>query len=155
MLNTRFISIILSFTLFSCYNIKEVTIIGIENFKVKKIHKEGMQTEIAVKIKNPNDFGFYVYSGKADISFSNLPLGKAQLANKIYIDKKSTATYHLLLNTSFDKISMQDIINTIALSGMGKVKINGRIKVGKFLFRKKITTNYEGNPLQMHFNNQP
>jgi len=146
-----FLFSILSLILSSCHSYKEVSLLGIENFSIKKITKKELQTEIAVQIKNPNNFGFYIYSGKANINLSNIPLGKAVLTKKVYIAPHSTGTYPLLLNTTFDKISLQDIISNFSLSGIGKIKIDGHIKVGKFLIRKKIKTNYEGSPL--HFSN--
>jgi len=146
-----FLFLILSLFLSSCSSYKEVTIQGIENFSIKKINKKEMQTEIVVKIKNPNNFGFYIYSGKANIYLSNIPLGKAVLSKKVYIAPNSTETYPFLLNTSFDKISLQDVISNFSLSGIGKIKIDGHVKVGKFLIRRKIKINYEGSPL--HFSN--
>lgn len=132
----------------SCYNFKEVSVLGIKSFKIKKITTKEMDTELSVSIKNPNEFGFYIYSGKANVYFSNLSLGKATLEKQIYIPARSTGTYTLLLHTTFDKISMQDIINSIGLSHIGKVKIDGHIKVGKFFFiRKKIKVDYEGHPM--------
>ncbi|GIV26821.1 MAG: hypothetical protein KatS3mg027_0635 [Bacteroidia bacterium] len=145
--------IILTFSIIftSCLSIKDVSVQGIEQFKVKKISKEGMQTEITVKIKNPNNFGFYIYSGKADVQFMNLPLGTATLMKKIYIPANSSESYNLLLNTTFDKITMQDILNTLYQPNSFRLKIHGHIKAGKFLLRKKIPTNYEGNPLSLNF----
>lgn len=143
-----YITIIVVFLLFtSCYNYKEVSIMGVEDFQIKKINKDGMQTEVAVKIKNPNNFGFHIYSGKANIVLGRIPLGKASLMKKVHIPAHSTGTYKLMINTSFDKITMKDIISSVDLSNIQKVKIDGYIKVGKFLLRKKIPTNYEGNLL--------
>lgn len=143
--------ILFSIILTSCLSVKEVSLQEIEQFKIKKITKEGMQTEITVKIKNPNNFGFYIYSGQADVQFINLPLGKAHLIKKIYIPAHSTESYNLLLNTTFDKITMQDILNTLYKPNSLKLKINGHIKVGKFLLRKKIYTQFEGNPINLSF----
>lgn len=140
-----FFASLLLFT--SCYNYKEVSVLGIQDFQILKLNKEGIQTDISVKIKNPNKFGFNIYSGSANISLSKISLGKAKLVKKVYIPAESTGTYHLILNTSFDKITMQDVINSIGFSGLPKLKIDGHIKVGKFLIRKKIPVNYEGSPL--------
>lgn len=130
----------------SCHSVKDVRVSGIQNFKIKKINKEGIEAELSVIIQNPNSFGFYVYAGKAQVFLSNIPLGKARLIKKVYIPAQSSASYDLVLRTSFDKISMRDIMSNISLSGIGKVKIEGYVRVGKFLFRKKVPVHYEGSP---------
>jgi len=142
-----FFATLLLFT--SCYNYKEVSVLGIQDFQILKLNKEGIQTDISVKIKNPNKFGFTIYSGSANITLSKISLGKAKLVKKVFIPAESTGTYHLILNTSFDKITMQDVINSISFSGLPKLKIDGHIKVGRFLIRKKIPVHYEGSPLNI------
>ncbi len=149
-----YINFIISFIFFtSCLSYKQPSISGVQNFQIKKISKEGMQSEIAVKIKNPNDFGFYIYSGKADIYVGKIPLGEAKLSKKVYVPAKSMGVYNLLVSTSFEKITMQDIIKSMSLSDIQKIKVDGYIIVGKFLYRKKIKANYEGDLLNsINFN---
>lgn len=147
------LSIIFSVLFTSCYQYKEVKVTSIENFNLKKIDKKEMITEITVKIKNPNNFSFNIYSGKAAIFWGNIPLGKAHLQKKVPIPASSNGTYTLTLKTSFEKINLQDIIQNFNFSNVSKMKINGHIKAGRFLLRKKIKTDYEGNPLNnLHFN---
>ncbi len=139
--------IFIVFLLASCYSYKDVSVSGIESFSIKKLDKKEMTAEIGVKVKNPNDFGFTIYSGKADIYFAKIKLGRAGLEKKVRIPAQSSGTYFLLLRVSFDKISMQDIINNFSFNNLSKIKINGHIKAGKWIFRKTIKTEYEGNLL--------
>lgn len=147
MMKKVFTSISLIFMLSSCYTYKEVTVQGIEGFSIKKIDKKEMHSEVVIKIKNPNHFSFNIYSGKANVTLGKIPLGTATLQKKVHIPANSTGTYTLALKTSFEKISMQDIINSISFSDFGKIKTDGYIKVGKTFYRKKIHTTFEGNPL--------
>lgn len=139
--------IFILFSLASCHSYKEVSVSGIESFSIKKLDKKEMTAEIGVKVKNPNDFGFTVYSGKADIYLAKMKLGNARLEKKVRIPAQSSGTYFLLLRVSFDKINLQDIINNFSFNNLAKMKIDGHIKAGKFIFRKKIKTEYEGNLL--------
>ncbi|MCX7727879.1 MAG: LEA type 2 family protein [Bacteroidia bacterium] len=136
------------FFLSSCRQYKEVSVSGIESFSIKKIDKKEMLTEIKVNIKNPNDFSFNIYSGKANIYLGKILLGNAKLQKKVHVPAHSSESYTLLLKTSFEKINLQDLINNFTLSDIGKLKISGHIKAGKFIVRKKIKTEYEGRPFQ-------
>lgn len=129
----------------SCYDFKEVSVQGIQGFKIKKIDKKEMLSEVVVKLKNPNSFGFTVYSGKADVKVGSIPLGKATLEKKVHIPANSSGTYTLTLKTSFEKINFQDVISNFSFSSINKIKVSGYVKAGKFIFRKKINTEYESN----------
>ncbi len=137
----------------SCKEMKDVEVKGIENFKITKMNKEGLNAIISVKIKNPNNFGFTIYSGQADVTLSNIPLGTSHLQKKIFIKANEEAVYDLYLHTSFEKINMKDILASITFSNFGKIKIDGYIKAGKVLLRKKIKVHYEGSPLSMGVTN--
>lgn len=102
-----------------------------------------MEAEISVQIKNPNSFGFKIFSGKAEVYFGGILLGKAKLVKKVKIPKNSDGVYDMRLNTSFDKISIKDIMSGILNSDAGKLKIKGYIKVGNFFYRKKVYTEDE------------
>lgn len=141
------------FTFLSCCQYKDVSITGIQNFRIRKIDKKEMFIEIDVQLKNPNDFSFNIYSGKASIYLGKILLGKAVLQKKVHIPANSYSTYTLLLKTSFEKLSIQDILNNLNMSNIGTLKMDGYVKAGKILFRKKIKTEYEGKILNNLLNN--
>ncbi len=122
----------------SCFGeLKEISIISINDFKVTKLTAEGIEGEIKVTINNPNTIGFKVFRSKADIMYGDLKLGKAKLVKKVKIPANSNTEHTFLLKGNFKDASMADIPGLL----MGKSKqmeIKGYIKAGKWYYKKRF-----------------
>ena len=82
----RLLVLILAVTFSSCKEFKEVEVVGVKDFKLKKIGLEGIEALIELNIKNPNNMGFSIYPSEFDITFSGMNLGKAKLKKRVHID---------------------------------------------------------------------
>lgn len=126
----------------SCKEFKEVEVIGVENFKIKKISLEGIEADIKLKIKNPNSFGFSIYPSEFDVIFSSLNLGKAKLKKRVHIDSNCEKGYIFELNTSFTGMNLLDLTKLISGSNLGSLQVKGDLKVGKMWVKKKFPVDY-------------
>ena len=137
-----FISI-LSLALFSCKGIKEINIIGVDNFSITKINKEKLEGEIKLKIKNDNAFGFFIYPSEFNIVYSGINLGVAKLNKRVHIDKNRENIYTCNLKTKLADLNPFEIINLLNISKLGKIEIKGTLITGKFIFvKKRFEVNY-------------
>lgn len=94
-----YISIIVSLTFISsCKEMEEITVTSVDGFHLNKIDTKGIDAEIKLKIKNPNNMGFSIYPSNFDIVFSGIRLGKAKLDKTVHIDGKTERVYSFKLN---------------------------------------------------------
>jgi len=124
--------------LFSCISeFKELSVSSIDDFKVTKLTKDGIEGEIKVTIKNPNAMGFKVFRSKADIMYGGMKLGKAKIVKKVKIPANSSAEHTFLLKGNLKDVSMAELPSLL----MGKNKqmeIKGYIKAGKWYYKKRF-----------------
>jgi LEA14-like dessication related protein len=126
----------------SCKNIEEVKISSVEKFYLNKISLENIDGELQLKINNPNNYGFSIYPSEFEIIFSGIRLGKAKLSKAVKLHKKTEKVYIFKLNTKISELNPLDALQLINLKNIGKIEINGDLKVGKLFLRKKIPINY-------------
>ncbi len=127
-----------SLSLCSCVTeFKELSVSSIDDFKVTKLTADGIEGEIKVSIKNPNNMSFKVFRSKADIMYGGMKLGKAKIVKKVKIPANSSATHTFLLKGNTKDITIAELPGLL----MGKNKqmeIKGYIKAGKLFIRKKF-----------------
>lgn len=121
---------------------KEIKVTSVEGFYVNKLTVENIDAEIKVKIDNPNKMGFSVYPSEFDVIFSGIRLGKAKLSKRVRLNAGSERVYSFKLNSKLSELNPLDILRLINLDNLGKIEVNGDLKVGKFYFKKKFPVNY-------------
>ena len=134
--------LVLLFSISSCKEFKEVKVIGVENFKIKKVSLEGIEADIKLTIKNPNAFGFSIYPSEFDIIFSSLNLGKAKLKNRVHIDSNCEKGYVFELNSSFKGMNLMDLTKLVSGLNLGALQVKSDLKVGKIWVKKKFPIDY-------------
>lgn len=134
------ISLILMISGFvSCADIKEVNYTGVKGFKVNKLDISGLDGDVMLGIKNPNNFGFSIYRSKFDVTYNNVHLGTAKLTKRVHIEANGQKTYAFNLKSNFKNANLADIMTLMGGGARGTMQIRGDLKVGKFfLFRKKF-----------------
>jgi LEA14-like dessication related protein len=138
----KLVIILTSVFLFSCREMKEIKITSVEGFYVNKLSIENIDAEIKVKIDNPNKTGFSVYPSEFDVIFSGIRLGKATLNKRVHLNAKSEKVYSFKLNSKLSELNPLEILGLMNSQNLGKIEVNGDLKVGKFYFKKKIPVNY-------------
>lgn len=123
---------------FSCISeFKELSVSSINDFKVTKMSPQGIEGEIKVTIKNPNNMTFKIFRSNADIMYGDVKLGKAKIAKKVKIPANSSEEHTFILKGDLKDVSMADLPSLL----MGKNKqmeIKGHIKAGKWYYKKKF-----------------
>lgn len=132
-----FLVAIAFFTTSCLTELKEISVNGIENFKVTKLSKNGIEGEVYVSIKNPNNIGFKIFRSKADIYYGGTYLGKAKLSKKVKVSANSNATYTFKLKGDLKDVGFGDLAGLFA--GQKKqMEIKGHIKAGKWFYKKRF-----------------
>lgn len=137
------LSILLLVVFFSsCRNFKEVQITGVKGFKVNKINTEGIDGDIMIGIKNPNNLGFSIYRSEFDVSYSGVYLGKAKLTKRVHINANAESVYSFNLKNDFKGANLMDVMKLLSGSMLkNTIEIKGNLKVGKLYLKKKIPVN--------------
>jgi len=125
----------------SCRTIKAVEVVGIKNVKLKQIDAKGLKADIFITIKNTNDFGFTIYPSQCNILLNNIQLGKAKLQKRVNIDARCEKTYAFNLSSEDANLNPINLLE-IMTSQYAKLELDGYLKTGKLLIRKKFKINY-------------
>jgi LEA14-like dessication related protein len=118
------------------------TVSRTDNFKVSKMTPQGIEGEITVDIKNPNSVGFNIYKSGFDVTYGGVYLGKAWMKKKIRIPGNSDKTHTFYLKSDFKDKSLMDITSLMSGKG-GQLEIKGKLKVGKWFYKKKFEINHK------------
>ena len=134
--------VIASIFLISCREAKEIKVKSVEGFYVNKLTVENIDADLKLKIDNPNTIGFSIYPSEFDVVFSGIRLGKAKLNKRVHLNANSEKVYTFKINSKLSELNPMDILRLINLDNLGKIEVNGDLKVGKFYFKKTYPVNY-------------
>lgn len=144
-----FLLLLTALVVLSCEEFKQADVVGVNNFKIKKINLEGLEADIELCIKNSNSMGFSIYPSEFDIIFSGLNLGKAKLKKRVHIDANCQKNYVFELNSSFKGLSLMDITKMLSASKLGQIQVKGDLKAGKFWVKKRFPIDYKTSSYNM------
>lgn len=126
----------------SCKEFEEVKVTGVKSFRLTKMGSEGIEGEVIIGIKNPNDYGFSIYPSEFDITYSGIKMGKARLYKRVHIDGNSEKPYVFKLKTSLKDMNLIDIMGLVGGGKLGKIEVKGTLKAGKFYLKKRIPVDF-------------
>jgi LEA14-like dessication related protein len=138
----RGIVLIFLLSLVSCRPFEDISLKSVDGFYLKKLTKDGIDSELKLNIQNPNKVGFTIYPSEFDIVFSGVKLGKAKLDKKVKIKGNSEKTYAFNLQSNLSDLNLLDIAKILNIENLGKIEVKGDLKVGKMLIRKEYPVNY-------------
>jgi LEA14-like dessication related protein len=133
----------LMLVLSSCkLNLAPPTVSKTDDFKITKMTPEGIEGEITIDIKNPNAIGYNIYKSYFDVTYAGSPMGRAYMKKKIRIPGNSDKTHTFFLKGDFKNMSLAEI--TKLMNGKsGQLEISGKLKVGKWFYKKKFDINHK------------
>ena len=134
--------LLISLSLFSCKEFKEISVTKIEGFYINKLTTDNLEAEMKLKINNPNNIGFSIYPSEFDVIFSGISLGKAKLNKQVHIDAKSEKVYSFILNKNLGDLNPFDALKLLSINNLGKIEITGDLNVGKYYLKKKYPIHY-------------
>jgi len=125
-------------TMFSCKPIQEAQYTGVKDFKINSVNLKGIDANMVIGIKNPNNFSFSVYRSEFDVSLFGVHIGKAKLKRRVKIRGNTEKSYTFNIKSSFKDVNPADLMKLMAGGNFGTIHVKGNIKAGKFYLRKKI-----------------
>jgi len=142
-----FFYFLISLSFFSCKEIQQVTIEGVENTHLKSLSKEGIEFDFGLKIRNPNSIGVTVYPSDFDATINDIPVGKIKLTNKVKIKANSDNVSQFNIKSDFSKVNLKDIVKVlpIVVSKNATISIKGTIRAGKWFYKKKFPVDLSKN----------
>ena len=118
---------------------------GVKSFRLTKVGTDGIEGEVIIGIKNPNNIGFSIYPSEFDIVYTGIKLGKARLKKRVHIDGNSEKLYVFKLKTSMKDMNLMDVMSMVSMKNLGKIEVRGTLKAGKFYLKKRIPVNFSEN----------
>ena len=116
---------------------KEPVITGVRGFKVNKISVAGIDGDLQLGIKNPNNYSFSVYPSNFDVMYSGVHLGKARLDRRVKIKANAEEVYTFNIKSDFTNTNLLDVMKLLrGASFKNELEIKGDLKAGKLLLRK-------------------
>jgi LEA14-like dessication related protein len=137
---TLSIFFIFSLLFSSCKDYQDVTVSGISGFKVNKLDQSGVEIELSVKIKNPNNYGFNIYKPDIDASINDISVGKLKMKKRIHVGANSDDSHTFTLGCDFSKVGLADVANLMAMALQKNVKVglHGTVKAGNLFYKKSF-----------------
>ncbi|MBC7865191.1 MAG: LEA type 2 family protein [Bacteroidia bacterium] len=136
-----FISVLAVFS--SCkMNFEAPKVSRTDDFKITKMTPQGIEAEITVNIKNPNDQSFKIYRSYFDLTYQGIALGRAYMHKKVKVPANSDQKHTFVLKGSLKGVSMEDM--TKLMNGKaGTLEIDGKLKAGKWFYKKKFDVKHK------------
>ena len=122
-------ALLLAFT--ACVDYKNVEFLSLENATLNKISPSGIEADLWLKIKNPNDYKIKIETKDLTFFINGKEIGKARLTEQIELTKENTETYKTGIVVSLPADGNIDLGMIMLMSG-GKITlgIKGEI-IGK------------------------
>jgi LEA14-like dessication related protein len=129
------------FFLNSCKEFQEIQVMGVKSFRLTKVNSDGLEGEVILGIKNPNEQGFSIYPSEFDVVYSGIKMGKARLYKRVHIGGNCEKLYTFKLKTSLKDMNLVDIMGLLGGGKLGNIEAKGNLKVGKFFIKKRVPVN--------------
>lgn len=124
----------------SCLKYEEVKVLGVEDVAVKKFSAKGVELEISVKIKNPNNYKISIVSSDLDLYVNRNKAGKATIMDKIVIPKHSEEIHRFIVQANYKEVmaGLKGGIFSILTGGSVPLRIKGKITAKAKMLRKSF-----------------
>jgi LEA14-like dessication related protein len=132
------------FSLSSCLEYKEVEVIKVVEIGVKEISVKGVDVEVAMQVKNPNNYNISIVDSDLNLLIKGKKMGSATIKEKVTLKKKSTAVYRFTLQSSFKDLSLSSLPVLMSIMGQNsmEVQIVGDIKAQAKGISKRVPIDF-------------
>ena len=124
----------------SCKSIQPVTIGGVENPKLQKLSREGIEAAFDMRIKNPNNMAVTVFPSEFETTINDISVGKVGLTKKVRIKANSDEKETFHIKSDFSKLGLGDLAKVMPMvsSGRATIYLKGNVRAGKWFYKKKF-----------------
>lgn len=114
----------------SCFQYKEVEMEGVEDVRIKNLSAKGVEIEVDMKIKNPNNYKISIVDSDLDIYLKKKKMGNAIIQNKIVLPKKSSKVHTIMIKGDLKGMDLASLLGLVGIFGGGSldVQMKGFIK---------------------------
>lgn len=128
-----------------CLQYKEVEVVKVTEVGVKKIALTGIDIEVAMQIKNPNNYDISIVDSDLTLFAEGEKVGVAQVKEKVTLKKKSNKIYRFTVHTSSEDILSSAVPLLMSYFGKDNVtlKVDGTLKARAKGLSKRFTVNFE------------
>lgn len=123
-----FLLIILSAV--GCLTYKEVKVIAVTEVGVKQFTTKGVEVEVAMQIKNPNNYKINIVDSDLELFVKGSRIGTATIDNKVTLPKKSNQIHRFIIKSALKDMGTNvfPILMTVLGGGIIDLQIKGDIK---------------------------
>lgn len=129
---------------FSCAPVKDLELRAVDGFHLKSLEPQGMESQLLLRLSNPNPYAFTLYPSSFEVYYSGVYLGQAQLLEKVKIKGKEEAAYEFRLRNDFSKVNFFDLLSLLKPGAFqNEIRITGDLRAGKLFFRKSFPVDHK------------
>tara|TARA_B100000809_G_scaffold264795_1_gene321636 strand:+ start:1486 stop:1953 length:468 start_codon:yes stop_codon:yes gene_type:complete len=114
----------------SCLSYQEVKVIEVTEVGVKQFTTKGVEVEVAMQIKNPNNYNINIVDSDLELFVKETRIGTATIENKVTLPKKSNQIHRFIIKSSLKDMGANvfPILMTVLGGGTIDLQIKGDIK---------------------------
>lgn len=122
--------LIIAISTIGCMTYKEVEVIDVTDVGVKQFTAKGVEIEVAMQIKNPNNYNISIVDSDLQLFAKGNRVGTANIENKVTLPKKSNQIHRFIITSSLKDMgsSAFPLIMSVLGGGDIEVQITGDIK---------------------------
>ena len=139
------LTLLLISSLAGCITYKEVQMIKVTDVGVKNFTTEGVEVEVAMQIKNPNNYKISIVDSDLDLFVKGNRIGTANIDNKVTLPKKSNQIHRFIIKSSLKDMGSSAIPLLMGVLGGGTIdlQIKGDIKAKAKGISKKFPVDFK------------
>lgn len=125
-------------TMYSC-QMQDLVIGNPEGLKVDELNRKNIGLTVDLPVENPNNFGFTVKGVDMDLYINNVKMGNIKKMGRVKVKSKSSEVYPISFSVNPSDLvgGAWSILRDLS-GGSVELRLNGSVKVSKFLVAKKI-----------------
>lgn len=138
------ILLIMISSLSGCMTYKEVEMVKVTDVSVKNFSTKGVQIEVSMQIKNPNNYKISIVDSDLDLFVTGKKMGSATIENKITLPKRSNEVHRFLIQTKLENMASGALPIMMAVMGGKAIEIGvqGDIKARAKGLSKKFPVDF-------------
>jgi LEA14-like dessication related protein len=135
----------IAFSISSCITYKEVKVVKIVDSGIKKFSTKGIEIEVAMQIKNPNNYKISIVNSDLDLLAKGNRIGTASIDNKITLPKKSNKIHRFIIKASMKDMASGalPILMSVIAGNPIDLQIKGDIKAKAKGLSKKFPVDFK------------
>ncbi len=136
---------LLALSISGCIQYKEVEMVQVTDVGVKNFTKNGIEIEVAMQIKNPNNYKISIVDSDLELLIKKNRIGTANIDNKIVLPKKSNKIHRFIIKTTLKDMASNTlpILISVLSGGHIELQVKGDIKAKAKGIGKRIPVDFK------------